>query len=627
MPEYTFTRYLGSKEVTITEVGDPQDRINPRPLTKDELWASFEDKFDPNLAKSKAKLLSNAVPTQYPPRRTTYHLLPNTVALQKQAIRSFKLRLRDRIQCNAFGEDEAGVMRDFLRVQRNLDATEEKLSRDIDDQQGLRKDVNALFQEGKFEDAKFQYNQLWSEILPWHIEALPEHSPLRLKLGEVEAAMFDNMAACMFKLAKADFEFHSVFQCCWTAIDVREYAKVRPIYSCCRRASDMMKILYVDARNYPFEINFDRNETPPDQKYVAQMIKYFDDQANALQNLNKEAWYKDIDERLKIPMPPGEVTYYFGPFSWRDSWKEKRDTPSNPAQTQPRDLTLKEMWEVWSPVPKQTHLEYNDLPPYYPESRITYELRPTGIVQEYRYLTYAKFSIYEMIWRQHNEDWSRIHFQEDDKKRRQVSVEDPPLKIRLDKAEKQKDEANKKYKANEFKDALMTYADAWYQLLPYHIEALPLANPLRQKLGQIEAALFANMAAVLIKASSEQQCPRRRRERFRRLAFFCSWAAWYNKELATVGTVINSAKRCYSTAPSDKDSHGAIESLNNSFWTPMINILGEIKARNDMLLQEVLERGLKYNTAPQVTLQQVGPRKWYETGELEDLKKERNWWN
>lgn len=59
----------------------------------------------------------------------------------------------------------------------------------------------------------------------------------------------------------------------------------------------------------------------------------------------------------------------------------------------------------------------------------------------------------------------------------------------------------------------------------------------------------------------------------------------------------------------------------------MINILGEIKARNDMLLQEVLERGLKYNAAPQVTLQQVGPRKWYETGELEDLKKERNWWN
>lgn len=44
---------------------------------------------------------------------------------------------------------------------------------------------------------------------------------------------------------------------------------------------------------------------------------------------------------------------------------------------------------------------------------------------------------------------------------------------------------NRKYKANEFKDALMTYADAWYQLLPYHIEALPLANPLRQKLGQM----------------------------------------------------------------------------------------------------------------------------------------------
>ncbi|KAE8537622.1 hypothetical protein D1P53_006331 [Cryptococcus gattii VGV] len=53
----------------------------------------------------------------------------------KKAIHSFKLRLRDRIQCDVIGEDEAGVMRDFLRVRTRFDGTDEKLPGDFDDQQ------------------------------------------------------------------------------------------------------------------------------------------------------------------------------------------------------------------------------------------------------------------------------------------------------------------------------------------------------------------------------------------------------------------------------------------------------------------------------------------------------------
>nr|KIR83736.1 hypothetical protein I308_05819 [Cryptococcus tetragattii IND107] len=53
----------------------------------------------------------------------------------KRAIHSFKLRLRDRIQCDVIGEDEAGVMRDFLRVRTRFDGTDEKLPGDFDDQQ------------------------------------------------------------------------------------------------------------------------------------------------------------------------------------------------------------------------------------------------------------------------------------------------------------------------------------------------------------------------------------------------------------------------------------------------------------------------------------------------------------
>lgn len=163
----------------------------------------------------------------------------------------------------------------------------------------------------------------------------------------------DSMAVCMHKIAKADFEADSywnfytkltgmiglcsAFQCWWTAIDARQYVKVRSIYSCCEcrhpysyrpEQGNEWRLLMLHRSPsdrfenpicwclplFPFQVNFDRNEAPLNKKRAAQMTKYFDDQANTLKNLDKETCYKDIDERLKIPMPPSEVTYYFWAF-------------------------------------------------------------------------------------------------------------------------------------------------------------------------------------------------------------------------------------------------------------------------------------------------------------------------
>ncbi|XAO25353.1 hypothetical protein I312_104175 [Cryptococcus bacillisporus CA1280] len=88
------------KMANVTGVGAPQDTIKilvPSSRMKHD-YGLLSSTSDPSLAKSN-QLLSNTVHTQDPPRRTTYHLLPNAVALKKQAIRSFKPRLKE-VQCH-----------------------------------------------------------------------------------------------------------------------------------------------------------------------------------------------------------------------------------------------------------------------------------------------------------------------------------------------------------------------------------------------------------------------------------------------------------------------------------------------------------------------------------------------
>ncbi|KIR99251.1 hypothetical protein L804_02875 [Cryptococcus deuterogattii 2001/935-1] len=252
---------------------------------------------------------------------------------------------------------------------------------------------------------------------PWHIEALPEQSPTRLKLGEFKAAMYNNIAAPMHKMAEADFKtdlisyfytklkemlgLSSASQCCWTVIGT-----------------------------FPYEIILDLDETFPDQKHVAQMMKYFDDQAMPSRNSIRKLGTRDIDEQLKIPMSPGEVTYYFGPFSWRNNWKEKRD------------------------------------------------------------IMIFRHTISSLVLGLHG-GFAFGH-------KRRVGT-------------------SREHEAKEFKEALRAYADAWYQLYVYRIEALRPSDPLRQSLGR--------------------------------------------------------SKR----APSDKDSQGAIRSSNGPLWIRILYIRMKVK--------------------------------------------------
>ncbi|WVO23375.1 uncharacterized protein IAS62_004726 [Cryptococcus decagattii] len=76
------------KKANVTGVGAPQDTLKilvPSSRMKHD-YGLLSSTSDPSLARSNQKLLSNTVYTQDPPRRTTYHLLPNAVALKNWKI-------------------------------------------------------------------------------------------------------------------------------------------------------------------------------------------------------------------------------------------------------------------------------------------------------------------------------------------------------------------------------------------------------------------------------------------------------------------------------------------------------------------------------------------------------------
>lgn len=69
------------------------DRKKPRQLTREELWSSYCEKIT---KQEYLDALDNYTrPTEYPLKRRTYYLFPPAVAVEKQAVRLFKLSLRD----------------------------------------------------------------------------------------------------------------------------------------------------------------------------------------------------------------------------------------------------------------------------------------------------------------------------------------------------------------------------------------------------------------------------------------------------------------------------------------------------------------------------------------------------
>ncbi|WVQ77196.1 hypothetical protein IAR50_006879 [Cryptococcus sp. DSM 104548] len=189
------------------------------PLTLEQLWDSYERSPVPRWMAQAASQHYDETPSSHLPDRFTYYALPPTFAVEKRACRLYKLALRHRYSTIFVPPDvhpetkEAG---------------------------------NDGYRNGAYHFAILAWLQAWTTVLSYHVDP---HGALRDKLGAQFSTIFGNISACLIKLwavAKEEIQDFrgasqlgtAAFRCCWIVLDMREYARVRTVFSACRRAED-----------------------------------------------------------------------------------------------------------------------------------------------------------------------------------------------------------------------------------------------------------------------------------------------------------------------------------------------------------------------------------------------------
>ncbi|TYJ53852.1 hypothetical protein B9479_005540, partial [Cryptococcus floricola] len=248
----------------------------PRPLSSEEMWAGYE-----------APVPDPSTPSQYPAQRLTYDLLPYSQTAEKHGLRLFKVSIREQVwNLVQMGPEMDSYVKMELENQRRLppDITRLKVLLDFD---GMRQDANRIFREGDYMTALWRYVTNWSLFLPWHVDAFPRTHPLRPKLGEAEASLFNNMAACYVKISEeaknsgrndfSNFYMDAAFKTSWVALELREFARVRTVYSSAKRSLSLIRKLFA--------------VTPSPDVTAANidaMCAYYAVQAKVLENVNKD---------------------------------------------------------------------------------------------------------------------------------------------------------------------------------------------------------------------------------------------------------------------------------------------------------------------------------------------------
>ncbi|AFR94263.1 hypothetical protein C347_02402 [Cryptococcus neoformans AD2-60a] len=370
------------------------DRKKPRQLTREELWSSYCEKIT---KQEYLDALDNYTrPTEYPLKRRTYYLFPPAVAVEKQAVRLFKLSLRD----NA-AQGTTSVVEEAFEMLK-LSSTSEGILEKCLAHNDLKRAGNVEFRKGNYLAALRKYSEKWNSYLPYHVDAFPKDHPLRTKLGEAEASLFNSMSAC-------------------------------------RRACDLIDQLYLGGLKKKAKI-------------LNQLFKI---QADSIQDLDMDKLFKDVSSDLKVSQPTHKITSDFGPSGWATTYLRPKGQPDPEAsnvtyqQWHPRELDESELWLAWdrpdSGIP-DAHMEYLRTPAIYSDKRCVYELLPSGVVQvvhSLRQHCWSKLSIYEIVFRHHNKDYAGELYFETDHRRFQASVKSLPLSDRIDWAVKEKDAANK----------------------------------------------------------------------------------------------------------------------------------------------------------------------------------------
>jgi hypothetical protein len=129
-----------------------------------------------------------------------------------------------------------------------------------------------------------------------------------------------------------------------------------------------------------------------------------------------------------------------------------------------------------------THLRS---PLTYPTLRSSYTLSPPLVLLGARVARNTKLTIYKDIINFYSQDPAQKRYAELWKDLHSTEVQEYPIGIRVERANQGKDAANQKYKEGNWFGAMYTYALAWGCLLPYHLDAFAVNDPVREEVGKL----------------------------------------------------------------------------------------------------------------------------------------------
>ncbi|ODN94711.1 hypothetical protein L198_04852 [Cryptococcus wingfieldii CBS 7118] len=606
------------------------------PLTLVQLWDSYERNPIPRwMARSADQRLYDESPPFHPPERFTYYPLPPTLAVEKHACRLFKLALRHHYATIFLMDEDCSLIWQTWNLQRHhAQPSEEEYDECLDSHtMTFLHTGNKMFRNQAYGQAVSAWLQAWTTLLPYHVDALP-HGALRNKLGFRESTIIGNVSACLLKMwnmAKAaglgdedtsSFEI-AAFQCAWIVIDLREYARVRTVYSACRRAEECLKELFEDGKVYGRDFGPNAVGVSEMRASAAKYEAYAKAQGDAIQNADRELLFRDLDKSLEVQVDR-ETTRAVGPLMW-DRLGAGGDTSSVIEQArfldeQPldygaeaqqamagnRNLVEREWWYTFEPM--EPHEEAGKGSFWYPPSehptpRLTYLPYPTGLSFVFHLHALTKLSLYEIFFRQYHEDYLGEAWEKMVQEKKREPLREVPPQMRLHRAEKLKDEGNAKYKAGNHKDALKSYFEAWWTTVPYHYYGFPNElDALRDQLAKIDSVIFANISAVYISLLKAVATPAESRVPFQKMAYLASWVAAERKFNNSIKTMINICtvlpscvkrdlmkmirvqdNRLLFTLPRDLAAHQTapqdILALTHS-WTRMRDALGKAKNKD-----------------------------------------------
>ncbi|TYJ51612.1 hypothetical protein B9479_007815 [Cryptococcus floricola] len=588
---------------------------SPRPLSSEEMWAGYE-----------APVPDFSTPFQYPAQRLTYDLFPYSQTAEKHGLRLFKLSIREQVwNLVQMGPEMESFAKMQVEDQRRLPPDITGLGKLLD-LNGMRQDANRIFREGDYMTAVWRYVTNWSLFLPWHVDAFSRTHPLRPKLGEAEASLFNNISACFVRISEeakkyerndfSNFYMDAAFKTSWVALEMREFAKVRTVYSSAKRSLSLIRKLFAAIPS--------PNVTAAN---IDAMCAYYAVQAKVLENVNKDTMFKDLSPEKKIPWPSFDDYWAMGPFCWGTTHglvhlNKNPVVEARRGRNQPRTLTEEELWAIWTedvPMPTEP-LEYREPADDYPEFRFCYDNMPIGRVYETRHICRAKREVYEVIFRACRDDVSGEAFEHVMRSQRERSVTSHPWGERLHAAVAKKEEGTDLYRAKNIRAALSTYIDAWAELLPHHYSSHFTFEWINSGAGSLEAKLWSNISAACIQLSKSANSDYRR-STLTLLAFISAYFSWHLREYTSVNPVKNSCTRLLATV---SDASIVLTTLQpkidtlKTLWQQQVDVL---QGADGELFMAQERQKMVPNPMGGREWAEVGPQTWM--GEIEKLKGKR----